>query len=176
MNANQPMLLPPSIAKPDIVRRFLAWAQSADEDARAEGASALARAYLHSDLPGPVRAEAALAMTALLDDPSASGSPGAGGSSLPRQRCAAHLDPRAGRGRTGSGRSGASALARADRRRPRRLRQDRRRGRSDGACPPAKPAARRNRRVGRGSANAMWFSRSSAISRSIFRRNCSVAS
>ena len=71
MNANQPMLLPPSIAKPDIVRRFLAWAQSADEEARAHGASALARAYLHSDLPGPVRAEAALAMTALLDDPSA---------------------------------------------------------------------------------------------------------
>ena len=72
MNANQPML-PPSIAKPDIdiVRRFLAWAQSADADARAEGASALARAYLHSDLPEPVRAEAALAMTALLDDPSA---------------------------------------------------------------------------------------------------------
>ena len=59
MNANQPMLLPPSIAKPDIdiVRRFLAWAQSADADARAEGASALARAYLHSDLPEPVRAE-----------------------------------------------------------------------------------------------------------------------
>ena len=71
MNANQPMLLPPSIAKPDIVRRFLAWAQSADEEARAHGASALARAFLYSDLPAPVRAEAALAMTALLDDPSA---------------------------------------------------------------------------------------------------------
>jgi uncharacterized protein (DUF2336 family) len=71
MNANQPMLLPPSIAKPDIVRRFLAWAQSADEEARAHGASALARAYLYSNLAAPVRAEAALAMTALLDDPSA---------------------------------------------------------------------------------------------------------
>jgi uncharacterized protein (DUF2336 family) len=71
MNANQPMLLPPSIAKPDIVRRFLAWAQSADEEARAHGASALARAFLYSDLAAPVRAEAALAMTALLDDPSA---------------------------------------------------------------------------------------------------------
>jgi uncharacterized protein (DUF2336 family) len=60
----------PSFAKPDIVRRFLAWAQSADADARAEAASALARAYLFSDLTAPMRAEAALAMTALLDDSS----------------------------------------------------------------------------------------------------------
>jgi uncharacterized protein (DUF2336 family) len=81
MNANRPMtaLLAapsfakpdlPSCAKPDIVRRFLAWAQSADADARAEGASALARAYLHSELAVALRAEAVLAMTALLDDPS----------------------------------------------------------------------------------------------------------
>jgi uncharacterized protein (DUF2336 family) len=64
-------LLPPSpCAKPDIVHRFLAWAQSADADARAEGASVLARAFLYSDLPGPVRAEAVLAMTAFLDDSS----------------------------------------------------------------------------------------------------------
>jgi uncharacterized protein (DUF2336 family) len=63
-------LLPPPIAKPDIVRRFLLWAQSANEDARAEGASALARAYLYSDLTGPMRAEAGLALTALTDDPS----------------------------------------------------------------------------------------------------------
>jgi uncharacterized protein (DUF2336 family) len=78
MNANRPMtaLLPapffakPDFAKPDIVRRFLAWAQCADAEARADGASALARAYLHSDLTAPVRAEAALAMTALLDDSS----------------------------------------------------------------------------------------------------------
>ena len=73
MNANRPMtelLPPPSFAKPDIVRRFLAWAQSADAEARAEAASALARAYLHSELSAPVRAEAVLAMTALLDDPS----------------------------------------------------------------------------------------------------------
>jgi uncharacterized protein (DUF2336 family) len=52
------------------VRRFLAWAQSADVDARADGASALARAYLYSDLTASVRAEAAVAMTALTDDPS----------------------------------------------------------------------------------------------------------
>ena len=54
MHANLPMteFLPaPSCAKPDIVRRFLAWVQSADTDARAQGASALARAYLYSDLP-----------------------------------------------------------------------------------------------------------------------------
>ena len=73
MTANLPTteFLPlPSSAKPDIVRRFLAWAQSADADARAEAASALARAYLYSDLTAPVRAEAALAMTALLDDSS----------------------------------------------------------------------------------------------------------
>jgi uncharacterized protein (DUF2336 family) len=73
MRLNPPTteLLPaPPSAKPDIVRRFLAWAQSADPDARAEGASALTRAYLHSDLPASVRAEAAVAMTALTDDPS----------------------------------------------------------------------------------------------------------
>jgi uncharacterized protein (DUF2336 family) len=72
VHANLPTteLLPPPIAKPDIVRRFLVWAQSADVDARAEGASALARAYLYSDLTGPMRAEAGLALTALTDDPS----------------------------------------------------------------------------------------------------------
>ena len=73
MHANLPMtqfLPPPSGAKPDIVRRFLAWVQSAETDARAQGASALARAYLHCDLPASVRAEAAVAMTALTDDPS----------------------------------------------------------------------------------------------------------
>jgi uncharacterized protein (DUF2336 family) len=73
VHANLPMteFLPaPSCARPDIVRRFLAWAQTADADARAQGASALARAYLYSDLPASVRAEAMLAMTALLDDSS----------------------------------------------------------------------------------------------------------
>ena len=63
-------LLQPSTAKSDIVRRFLAWAQSADAATRADGASALARAYLYSDLSAPARSEAQLAMTALLDDPS----------------------------------------------------------------------------------------------------------
>ena len=66
-------LPPPSssgVAPPDIVRRFLAWAQCADAERRAEGANALARAYLYSELTAPARAEAALAMTALTDDPS----------------------------------------------------------------------------------------------------------
>src|ERR1700734_1277565 len=73
MHANLPIpkfLLQPSCVKPDIVRRFLAWVQSAEADVRAQGASALARAYLYSDLPASVRAEAVLAMTALLDDSS----------------------------------------------------------------------------------------------------------
>jgi uncharacterized protein (DUF2336 family) len=73
MHANLPTteLLPaPFCAKPDIVRRFLAWVQTAEADARAQGASALARAYLYSDLPASVRAEAVLAMAGLLDDSS----------------------------------------------------------------------------------------------------------
>ena len=73
MHANRPtaMHLPaPSFAKPDIVRRFLAFAQCAGPEKRATAASALARAYLHSDLAQSMRAEAELAMTALLDDPS----------------------------------------------------------------------------------------------------------
>ena len=154
MNANRPMteLLPPRFfahpdcakrdsASPDIVRRFLAWAQSADADARAQGASALARAYLYSELTAPLRAEAALAMTALLDDPSALGSPRAGGRALPFEPGAASIDPGAGGGRAGRRGVRASALARADRRRPRRMRGDRRRRRPDRAGAPAQPAA-----------------------------------
>jgi uncharacterized protein (DUF2336 family) len=64
------VLLPaPSLAKPDIVRRFLAFVQCAGPEKRAEAASALARAYLHSDLTEPLRAEAEVAMMALLEDP-----------------------------------------------------------------------------------------------------------
>ncbi len=57
--------------EPGIVRRFLAWAQRADPEGRADAASALARAYLYSDLTRETRAEAALGLTAVLDDPSA---------------------------------------------------------------------------------------------------------
>jgi uncharacterized protein (DUF2336 family) len=74
LNANGPLaaLQPaPFFARHDIVRRFLAWTQRAGGEERAEAASALARAYLYSDLTPSVRAEAALAMTSLLDDPSA---------------------------------------------------------------------------------------------------------
>ncbi len=64
---------PPALdaGEPGIVRRFLAWAQRADAEGRAEAASALARAYLYSDLGAQARAEAALGLTAVLDDPSA---------------------------------------------------------------------------------------------------------
>ena len=56
--------------EPGIVRRFLAWAQRADAEGRADAVSALARAYLYSDLDPQTRAEAALGLTAALDDPS----------------------------------------------------------------------------------------------------------
>ncbi len=61
---------PPSTGGPGIVRRFLVWAQQAGAGARAEAVSALARAFLHSDLDKRSRAEAAAAMAALIDDPS----------------------------------------------------------------------------------------------------------
>ena len=73
VNAPAPASRPPapSTAKHDIVRRFLVWAQCAEAEERADAASALARAYLYCDLTPSVRADAALAMTALLDDSSA---------------------------------------------------------------------------------------------------------
>jgi uncharacterized protein (DUF2336 family) len=51
-----------------IVGDFLAWAQSASAAQRAEGASALARAYLHSELDPASRREAGIALTLLADD------------------------------------------------------------------------------------------------------------
>lgn len=51
-----------------IVRRFLVWAQHADAEGRAEAASALARAYLYSDLSPALRREAGVGLTTLLDD------------------------------------------------------------------------------------------------------------
>ncbi len=53
-----------------IVRRFLDWARTAPAGARAEGASALARAYLYSDLCEADQREAGVALTSLLDDAS----------------------------------------------------------------------------------------------------------
>lgn len=53
-----------------IVRSFLHWAQTASAAQRAEGAGALARAYLYSDLELAARREAEIALTSLLDDPS----------------------------------------------------------------------------------------------------------
>ncbi len=51
-----------------IVGRFLAWAQGVSAGERAEGASALARAYLYADLLDDDRRDAAVVLTTLLDD------------------------------------------------------------------------------------------------------------
>lgn len=53
-----------------IVRQFLHWMRTAPAGERAEATSALARAYLYSDLSENDRAAAEGAMTMLLDDPS----------------------------------------------------------------------------------------------------------
>jgi len=53
-----------------IVRQFLFWLRSAPAGERAEATSALARAYLYSDLSDDDLAAAEGAMTMLLDDPS----------------------------------------------------------------------------------------------------------
>ena len=53
-----------------IVRQFLQWVQTALPGDRAEATSALARAYLYSELGAEDRLAAEAAMTVLLDDPS----------------------------------------------------------------------------------------------------------
>ena len=53
-----------------IVRQFLHWLRYAPPGDRAEATSALARAYLYSDLSDTDRAAAEGAMIMLLDDPS----------------------------------------------------------------------------------------------------------
>ena len=53
-----------------IVRQFLQWSHHAGAADRAEGASALARAFLYSDLSPQDRSAAETALTSLLDDPS----------------------------------------------------------------------------------------------------------
>src|SRR5476649_1754242 len=53
-----------------IVRQFLQWVRHAPPGERAEATSALARAYLHSDLSPDDLAAAEGAMIMLLDDPS----------------------------------------------------------------------------------------------------------
>ncbi|HLL27762.1 MAG TPA: DUF2336 domain-containing protein [Xanthobacteraceae bacterium] len=53
-----------------IVRQFLCWIQTAPPGDRADATSALARAYLYSDLSNEDRLAATAAMTVLLDDPS----------------------------------------------------------------------------------------------------------
>src|SRR5512140_971194 len=53
-----------------IVRQFLHWVRQAPAGERAEASSALARAYLYSDLSPDDRAAAEGALLMLLDDPS----------------------------------------------------------------------------------------------------------
>lgn len=53
-----------------IVRNFLQWAQTASASQRAEGAGALARAYIYSDMDRAMRREAEIAFASLLDDAS----------------------------------------------------------------------------------------------------------
>ncbi len=53
-----------------IVRRFLLWARTANAQARAEGAAALAGAYLRSGMGDEDRREAETALISLIDDPS----------------------------------------------------------------------------------------------------------
>ncbi len=53
-----------------IVSRFLLWARGAAPGDRAEAVSALGRAYLYSDLSPEDRQQAAIALTAMLDDTS----------------------------------------------------------------------------------------------------------
>ncbi len=53
-----------------IVRRFLLWARTANAQARAEGAAALAGAYLRSGMGDEDRREAETALISLVDDPS----------------------------------------------------------------------------------------------------------
>ena len=53
-----------------IVRRFLLWARTANAEARAAGAAALAGAYLRSGMADDDRREAETALIALVDDPS----------------------------------------------------------------------------------------------------------
>jgi uncharacterized protein (DUF2336 family) len=53
-----------------IVRNFLSWAQTANAAQRADGAGALARAYLYAQMEPQERRESEIALTSLLDDPS----------------------------------------------------------------------------------------------------------
>lgn len=54
-----------------ITKRFLEWSRHASVHERAEGANALARAWLYSDIADDERVTAEAALTTLLDDPSA---------------------------------------------------------------------------------------------------------
>lgn len=74
LSTQNALIVPRPVVRGDeraIVRQFLAWVQQAGAETRAEAASALARAFLHSGLPPSLREEAVAAMTVLADDPCA---------------------------------------------------------------------------------------------------------
>jgi uncharacterized protein (DUF2336 family) len=68
VNETEASAVAPTPYDSSIVRRFLVWAQRADAEGRAEAASALARAWLYSDLSPALRREAGVGLTTLLDD------------------------------------------------------------------------------------------------------------
>ncbi len=53
-----------------LVRKFMLWVGQVSATERAEGAGALARAYLYSDLPESEQCDAEVALFSMLDDPS----------------------------------------------------------------------------------------------------------
>jgi uncharacterized protein (DUF2336 family) len=53
-----------------LVRKFMLWVGQASAAERAEGAGALARAYLYADITEPEKRDAEVALYSLLDDPS----------------------------------------------------------------------------------------------------------
>ena len=120
-----------------IVRDFLDWVRTAPASQRAEATSALARAYLYSDLSADDAAAAEGAMLMLLDDRFAAGAPRA-------RRRAGGKSERAAGDHAGAGgrpaadrRAGAGAVAAVRRRRSGRCGGDRRRQR----CRRRSPAA-----------------------------------
>ncbi len=72
-----------------IVRKFMQWVQTASASQRADGASALARAFLYADLDAEQMVEAQQALTSLLDDASPLVPPGACRKLCQRRRGAA---------------------------------------------------------------------------------------
>ena len=142
--AERPLAL--DVGEPSIVRRFLAWAQRADAEGRAEAASALARAYLYSDLPPRSARRSGARPDGGARRSLRPGAPRPRRSHGERRRRAAPYRAGARLRSIGSGERRSRPLAGADRRRTRRLRRGRRLRRAD--RPGAASAPQRRRRGG----------------------------